>query len=83
LLRYFDSPSEFDASIEGNAELEAIEDELRESCSDYMRRFFVFVNAVAVYYLELRQYLNDLKVLFRVFKKNLQFLVCMLNSIMM
>jgi len=48
-----------------------------------MRRFFVFVNAVAVYYLELRQYLNDLKVLFRVFKKNLQFLVCMLNSIMM
>lgn len=60
-LRYLDSPNEFEARIEGNAELEAIEDELRESCSDYMERFFVFVNAAAVYYLELRHHLNDLK----------------------
>ncbi|XP_072981768.1 uncharacterized protein [Typha angustifolia] len=60
-LEYFDSPSDFESRIEGNADLEALEDHLRESCSAYMQRFFILVNGIVVYHMELLQYLNDLQ----------------------
>ncbi|KAJ6807389.1 putative WASH complex subunit strumpellin-like protein isoform X1 [Iris pallida] len=60
-LRYLDSPDEFELRIRGNAELEVLEDELREVCSGYLGRFFLFVNCAVVYYLELLKYLNDLE----------------------
>lgn len=60
--RYFDSPGEFEARIEGNMELEALEDELRESCGSYMRRFFALLDAAVAYHDELCSYLNDLQV---------------------
>uniref|UniRef100_A0A0D3FVC7 WASH complex subunit strumpellin n=1 Tax=Oryza barthii TaxID=65489 RepID=A0A0D3FVC7_9ORYZ len=60
-FRYFDSPGEFEARIEGNMELEALEDELRESCGSYMRRFFALLDAAVAYHDELCSYLNDLQ----------------------
>ncbi|XP_073099938.1 uncharacterized protein [Elaeis guineensis] len=60
-LRYFDSPNDFESRIEGNEELEALEDCLRESCSAYMQRFFLLMNGAVIYHLELLKYLNDLQ----------------------
>ncbi|XP_020111564.1 WASH complex subunit strumpellin homolog isoform X3 [Ananas comosus] len=60
-LRYFDSPSDFESRIEGNAELEALEDQLRESCSNYMQRFFNLASGIVIYHMELLKYLNDLQ----------------------
>lgn len=60
-LRYFDSPNDFESRIEGNVELQALEDGLRESCSAYMQRFFLLMNGAVIYHLELLKYLNDLQ----------------------
>ncbi|WOL12606.1 WASH complex subunit strumpellin [Canna indica] len=60
-LRYFDSPSVCESRIEGNASLEPLEDQLRESCSDFLHRFFLLANGAIMYYLELLKYLNDLQ----------------------
>ncbi|KAK9108628.1 hypothetical protein Syun_024639 [Stephania yunnanensis] len=59
-LRYFDSPHNFEKRIEGNGELEELEDQLRESCSDFMKRFFLLANGIVLYYKELVRYVNDL-----------------------
>ncbi|KAI3869770.1 hypothetical protein MKW98_030951 [Papaver atlanticum] len=58
-LRFFDSPSEFEAKIDGNKKLEELEDELRESCSEYMQRFFLLVNGIVVYHQQLFEYLQE------------------------
>ncbi|XP_038989375.1 WASH complex subunit 5-like isoform X3 [Phoenix dactylifera] len=63
-LRYFDSPNDFESRIEGNEELEALEDCLRESCSAYMQRFFLLMTGAVIYHLELLKYLNDLQMHF-------------------
>uniref|UniRef100_A0A0E0KQ11 WASH complex subunit strumpellin n=1 Tax=Oryza punctata TaxID=4537 RepID=A0A0E0KQ11_ORYPU len=42
-------------------ELEALEDELRESCGTYMQRFFALLDAAVTYHDELCSYLNDLQ----------------------
>ncbi|KAF0924916.1 hypothetical protein E2562_014992 [Oryza meyeriana var. granulata] len=60
-FRYFDSPGEFESRIEGNMELQALEDELRESCGSYMQRFFAFLDAAVTYHEELCSYLNYLQ----------------------
>ncbi|CAD5171322.1 unnamed protein product [Musa acuminata subsp. malaccensis] len=60
-LRYFDSPSMFETRIEGNIKLEALEDQLRESCSAFMHRFFLLANGAVVYHMELLKYLNELQ----------------------
>ncbi|XP_077250204.1 uncharacterized protein LOC143889756 isoform X2 [Tasmannia lanceolata] len=60
-LRYFDSPDDYEARIEGNVALEALEDQLRESCSAFMERFFLLANGVVLYYQELVKYLHDLQ----------------------
>uniref|UniRef100_A0A0D9W4E9 WASH complex subunit strumpellin n=1 Tax=Leersia perrieri TaxID=77586 RepID=A0A0D9W4E9_9ORYZ len=60
-FRYFDTPGEFESRIEGNMELEALEDELRDSCGSYMRRFFALLDAAVTYHEELCSYLNDLQ----------------------
>ncbi|XP_068645975.1 uncharacterized protein [Aristolochia californica] len=60
-LRYFDSADEFEAKIEGNAELEALEDHLREACSAFMQRFFLLINGIVLYYQELLDFLKDLQ----------------------
>lgn len=60
--RYFDSPGDCESRIEGNAELEALEDQLRESCSNYMQRFFNLASGIVIYHMELLKYLNDLQV---------------------
>ncbi|OVA09696.1 WASH complex [Macleaya cordata] len=60
-LRYFDSPHDFEARIDGNAGLEELEDQLRESCSVFMQRFFLLANGIVVYHQELLKYLNDLQ----------------------
>lgn len=62
ILRYFDSPNDFESRIEGNEELAALEDRLRESCSAYMQRFFLLMNGAVMFHLELLKYLNDLQV---------------------
>ncbi|XP_043695338.1 WASH complex subunit 5-like isoform X5 [Telopea speciosissima] len=59
-LRYFDSPDDFEATIEGNGELEVLEDQLRESCSVFMQRFFLLANGIVTYHQELLKCLNDL-----------------------
>ncbi|KAK9117727.1 hypothetical protein Sjap_016674 [Stephania japonica] len=59
-LRYIESPHNFEKKIEGNGELEALEDQLRKSCSEFMKRFFLLANGIVVYYKELVRYLNDL-----------------------
>ncbi|KAK9120250.1 hypothetical protein Scep_018343 [Stephania cephalantha] len=59
-LRYFDSPHNFEKRIEGNGELEELEDQLRESCSDFMKRFFLLANGIVFYHKELLRYVNDL-----------------------
>ncbi|XP_042482283.1 WASH complex subunit 5-like isoform X2 [Macadamia integrifolia] len=59
-LRYFDSPDDFEARIEGSGELEVLEDQLRESCSVFMQRFFLFANGIVTYHQELLKYLNEL-----------------------
>ncbi|MCL7022701.1 hypothetical protein MKW94_024572, partial [Papaver nudicaule] len=56
---YFDSPSDFEAKIDGNKELEELEDEIRESCSEYMQRFFLLVNGIVVYHQQLVNYLQE------------------------
>ncbi|XXG49669.1 hypothetical protein AAC387_Pa02g3782 [Persea americana] len=60
-LRYFDSPDDFEARIEGDAGLEELEDELRESCAEFMERFFLLANGVVFYHQELFKSLNDLQ----------------------
>jgi WASH complex subunit strumpellin len=61
-MRYFDSPGDVEARIEGNIELEALEDQLRDSCGSYMQRFFSFLDGAVTYHGELCNYLNDLQV---------------------
>lgn len=61
-FRYFESPGDFEARIEGDATLEALEDQLRESCAEFMERFFLLVNGVVLYHQELSKCLNDLLV---------------------
>ncbi|KAL6650689.1 hypothetical protein ACP70R_009614 [Stipagrostis hirtigluma subsp. patula] len=60
-FRYLDSPAEFESRIEGNMELEALEDQLRESCGSYMQRFFSLLDGAVTYHEELCSYLNDLQ----------------------
>ncbi|CAN6248421.1 unnamed protein product [Urochloa humidicola] len=60
-FRYLDSPGVLEARIEGNIELEALEDQLRESCGSYMQRFFSLLDGAVTYHEELRNYLNDLQ----------------------
>ncbi|KAI3918662.1 hypothetical protein MKX01_041982 [Papaver californicum] len=58
-LRYLDSPCDFEAKIDGDKKLEELEDELRESCSEYMQRFFLLVNGIVVYHQQLIKYLQE------------------------
>ncbi|TVU14730.1 hypothetical protein EJB05_38220, partial [Eragrostis curvula] len=60
-FRYFDSPGDFESRIEGNIEMEALEDQLRESCGPYMQRFFALLDGAVTYHEELCSYLNDLQ----------------------
>ncbi|XP_062185489.1 uncharacterized protein LOC133889062 isoform X2 [Phragmites australis] len=60
-LRYFDSPGDLESRIEGDIELEALEDQLRESCGSYMQRFFFLLDGAVTYHEELCSYLNDLQ----------------------
>ncbi|OEL36929.1 WASH complex subunit strumpellin-like protein [Dichanthelium oligosanthes] len=60
-FRYLDSPGDFESRIEGNIELEALEDQLRESCGSYMQRFFSLLDGAVTYHEELCSYLNDLQ----------------------
>ncbi|KAJ4971389.1 hypothetical protein NE237_004488 [Protea cynaroides] len=60
-LSYFDSPDDFESRIEGNGELEVLEDQLRESCSVFMQRFFLLANGIVTYHQELLKFLNDLQ----------------------
>lgn len=62
--RYFGSPGEFESRVEGNMELEALEDQLRESCDSYMQRFLSLLDGAVTYHEELCSYLNDLQVRF-------------------
>ncbi|KAG6516242.1 hypothetical protein ZIOFF_026695 [Zingiber officinale] len=60
-LRYLDSPGAFESRIEGNAALEALEDQVRESCSEFLKRFFLLANGAVLYYLELLRYLDSMQ----------------------
>ncbi|KAK3144893.1 hypothetical protein QOZ80_4AG0319320 [Eleusine coracana subsp. coracana] len=60
-FRYFDSPADFESRIDGNIEMEALEDQLRESCSLYMQRFFALLDGAVTYHGELCSYLKDLQ----------------------
>ncbi|XP_019052324.1 PREDICTED: WASH complex subunit strumpellin homolog isoform X3 [Nelumbo nucifera] len=60
-LRYFDSPDEFESRIVGNAELEELEDQLRESCSEFMHRFFLLANGIVIYHQGLLKYLDEIQ----------------------
>ncbi|XP_074579447.1 uncharacterized protein LOC141835939 isoform X2 [Curcuma longa] len=60
-LRYFESPGAFESRIEGNAALESLEDQVRESCSEFLKRFFLLANGAVLYYLELLRYLNSMQ----------------------
>uniref|UniRef100_J3LXE8 WASH complex subunit strumpellin n=2 Tax=Oryza brachyantha TaxID=4533 RepID=J3LXE8_ORYBR len=42
-------------------ELEALEDDLRDSCGSYMRRFFALLDGAVTYHAELCSYLSDLQ----------------------
>nr|CAB3484388.1 unnamed protein product [Digitaria exilis] len=60
-FRYFDSPGDFESRIEGNIVLQALEDQLRESCGSYMQRFFSLLDGAVTYHEELCNYLNELQ----------------------
>ncbi|KAJ3697216.1 hypothetical protein LUZ61_000921 [Rhynchospora tenuis] len=60
-LRYFESPRDYEARINASAELQALEDELNESCASYLQRFFLLANGVVQYHTELGKYLSNLQ----------------------
>ncbi|KAF8715433.1 hypothetical protein HU200_027082 [Digitaria exilis] len=60
-FRYLDSPGDFESRIEGNIELQVLEDQLRESCGSYMQRFFSLLDGAVTYHEELCNYLNELQ----------------------
>jgi Hereditary spastic paraplegia protein strumpellin len=62
-FRYFESPRDYEARINASAELQAVEDELNESCASYLQRFFFLANGVVQYHTDLVKYLKKLQVL--------------------
>ena len=60
--RYLDNPDEFEAKISGNGELQKLEDELRESCSAFLHRFFLLLSDIAMYHEELYKHVLNLQV---------------------
>ncbi|XP_078154824.1 uncharacterized protein LOC144550941 isoform X3 [Carex rostrata] len=60
-LRYFESPRDYEARINANTELQAVEDELNESCASYLQRFFLLANGVVQYHTDLVKYLSNLQ----------------------
>lgn len=59
---YLENSDDFEARINGNRELQSLEDELRESCSAFLKRFFLLASGITHYHEELLKYLENLQV---------------------
>ncbi|XP_078432676.1 uncharacterized protein LOC144704220 isoform X3 [Wolffia australiana] len=60
-LRYIENPDSFESRIKGNRDLLWLEDEIRESCSTFLHRFFILLNDLAAYHEELVRYVTNLQ----------------------